>query len=193
MAKKSRKYEVAGIFPLIREFSGQEPDVLIPPEGCLLEGGDILVDKGRILVGISQRTNMRGYEWLRDTFDGQAEVIPINIKSQAEGENVLHLDCAFNPVGEKSALFYEDGFASFPEFLKREYDMIPVSKKEQRELATNVLSLSEKMVIARDHPECKRLSEAMHSRGIEVAEIRFDGAPSTGGSFRCCSLPLIRG
>jgi len=39
MAKSGRKYEIAGIFPHIRDFSGGEPTLLIPPVDCLLEGG----------------------------------------------------------------------------------------------------------------------------------------------------------
>lgn len=193
MVKTSRKYEAAGIFPLIRKFSGEEPDVLIPPADCLIEGGDILVDKGRVLVGISGRSNTKGFEWLRHTFQGSFDVVPIQIKRREEGENILHLDCAFNPVGRESALIYEGGLKEIPEILKTGYDWIIVTREEQSELATNVISISQDKVIARDHPGCRRITRELRERGIEVDEIRFDGAPSTGGSFRCCTLPLIRG
>lgn len=193
MAKKSRRYEAAGIFPLIRDFSGEEPDVLLPPPGCLLEGGDIMVDKGRLLVGISQRTNIMGFEWLQQVFGDQLEVVPLQTKKPNDGEQVLHLDCTFNPVGEHSALIYEDGFTSVPEFLKKDYDWIRVSREEQRELATNVLSISQNNVITRNHPQCKRVTSELRNRGIGVEKIPFNGAPATGGSIRCCTLPLIRG
>lgn len=193
MVKKSRRYEAAGIFPLIRDFSGEEPDVLIPPAGCFLEGGDIMADKGRLLVGLSQRTNMRGFEWLREVFGNQMEVVPLHTKSIKAGENVLHLDCTFNTVGKNSALIYPEGFESMPEFMQQEYEWIPVTKDEQQALATNVISVSPELVIARDHPRCKRLTAEMRSKGIQVEEINFDATPSTGGSFRCCTLPLVRG
>ncbi|REL37998.1 hypothetical protein DYD21_05105 [Rhodohalobacter sp. SW132] len=192
MAKRSRKYEVAGIFPLIRNFTGEEPVVLIPPVDCLIEGGDIMVDKGRIIVGLSQRTNIAGYEWLLNNFTDQMKVIPVYLTDLKKGENVLHLDCAFNPVGENSALVYMDGIKPIPDFFEKEYDLIKVNKKEQQALATNVFSISRDLVIARDHPQSKRAVEEMRKRGIEVIEIPFDGAPATGGSFRCCTLPLIR-
>ena len=192
MAKSSRKYEIAGIFPHIRNFTGDEPTLLIPPVECLIEGGDIMVDKGRMIVGLSQRTNIKGYEWLLDNFTDQMKVIPVYLTDLKKGENVLHLDCAFNPVGENSALIYMDGIKPIPDFFEKEYDLIRINKKEQQALATNVFSISNDLVIARDHPESKRAVSEMRKRGIEVIEIPFDGAPATGGSLRCCTLPLIR-
>ena len=192
MAKSSRKYEIAGIFPHIRGFTGGEPTLLIAPVECLLEGGDIMVDKGRIIVGLSRRTNIKGYEWLLDNFTDQMEVIPVYLTDMKKGENVLHLDCAFNPVGENSALVYEAGIKPIPDFFEKEYDLIKVNKEEQQALATNVFSISKDLVIARDHPQSKRAVGEIRKRGIEVIEIPFDGAPATGGSFRCCTLPLVR-
>lgn len=192
MSKRRRKYEIAGIFPLIRDFKGDEPVVLIAPVDCLLEGGDIMVDKGRMIVGLSQRTNIKGYEWLLETFTDQMEVIPVYITDKKKNESVLHLDCTFNPVGENSALLYEDGMKPIPDFFEKEYDLIKVNKEEQQALATNVFSISKDLVIARDHPQSKRVVEEIRKRGIEVIELPFDGAPATGGSFRCCTLPLVR-
>ena len=192
MSKRRRKYEIAGIFPLIKDFKGDEPVVLIPPVDCLLEGGDIMVDRGRIIVGLSQRTNIKGYEWLLETFTDRMPVIPVYVTDMKKDESVLHLDCTFNPVGENSALLYEDGMKPIPDFFEKEYDLIKVNKEEQQALATNVFSISKELVIARDHPQSKRVVGEMRQRGIEVIELPFDGAPATGGSFRCCTLPLVR-
>ena len=104
MSKRRREYEIAGIFPLIRDFTGDEPVVLIAPVDCLIEGGDIMVNKGRMIVGLSQRTKIKGYEWLLETFTDQMEVIPVYVTDLKKDESVLHLDCAFNPVGENGAL-----------------------------------------------------------------------------------------
>jgi N-dimethylarginine dimethylaminohydrolase len=159
MAKSSRKYEISGIFPQIRDFKGGEPTLLIAPVECLLEGGDIMVDKGRIIVGLSRRTIVKGYEWLLDNFTDKMQVIPVYLTDMKKGENVLHLDCAFNPVGENSALVYEAGIKPIPDFFEKEYDLIKVNKEEQQALATNVFSISKDLVIARDHPQSKGVSE----------------------------------
>ena len=47
-------------------------------------------------------------------------------------------------------------------------------------------------VIARDHPDCARVNDTLRKAGYRVEELRFDAVPSTGGSFRCATLPLNR-
>ncbi len=189
----SRRYEVSGIFQHILNMQGPEPTILIPPDGnMLLEGGDIIVDKGHIFVGLSQRTNQQGLEFLKARFGDRFEVIPIYCRSLEEGENVLHLDCTFNPVGALHALIYPEGFQTIPDVIKTKYEWIEVNAEEQAALATNVLSIDENTVISRDHPACKRVNGLMKKIGLKVIELPFNAAPATGGSFRCCSLPLVR-
>lgn len=192
MVKKSRRYEVTGIFPFINAMHGDEPSILVPDNGVLLEGGDIIVDKGHIFAGISQRTNEAGFEFLKKHFGSGFSVVPVYCQSLSEGENVLHLDCTFNPVGENHALIYIDGFRDVPKEIKEHYHLIEVSSAEQAELATNVISLDKTTVISRDHEACHRVNNKMRDAGITVIELPFNGAPSTGGSFRCCTLPLVR-
>ena len=193
MARASRRYEIAGIFPYILPESGTEPNILIPnrPE-ALMEGGDLILDKGMLFVGISQRTNEAGLAYLQHTFGKEFDVVPVHCKALEEEENVLHLDCTFNPVGEQHCLIYPDGFREVPEQIQEQYAWIEVSQEEQAALATNVLSIDPKTVISRSHPACQRVNGAMREAGIRVLEVPFDGAPRTGGSFRCCSLPLER-
>jgi len=194
MIKSSRRYEVTGIIPHLLGMEGEEPNILIPPHhDMLLEGGDILVDKGYLFVGLSQRTNKAGFEYLQDTFADQFELVPLYCKSLQEGENVLHLDCTFNPVGEQHALIYPQGLRRVPDVIVDAYEWIEVTADEQAALATNVLSVDERTVISRAHPACRRVNNLLRSIGLRVIEVPFDGAPSTGGSFRCCSMPLVRG
>lgn len=193
MANSSRRYESAGIFPHILAMNGNEPTLLIPPENdILIEGGDVIVDKEHIFVGISQRTNHKGFEYLQQIFGERFHVIPVYCRSLSEDENVLHLDCAFNPVGEGHALIYPEGFRKIPEAMEALYTWIPIEQNEQAALATNILSIDTAVVITRDHPDCERVNELLISLGIDVKTLTFDAAPATGGSFRCCSLPLIR-
>lgn len=192
MVKRSRRYEAAGIFSQIAPYVGEGMKVLVPPNGVYLEGGDIVVDRGKIFVGISQRTNREGFEWLDSVFGEEFEVVALYTKSIAEDEDVLHLDCTFNLVGEDAALIYPGGFREIPEILRSYTHWIEVDKTEQQALATNVLSISKKTVIARDASSCSRVNREMEKIGLEVVEIPFDAAPSTGGAMRCCSLPLVR-
>lgn len=194
MARASRRYEAAGIFTCLLEMEGEEPNILLPPgNDTLLEGGDIIVDKGCIFVGLSQRTNRAGYEFLQEQFGEEFEVIPVHCRRLDEGEDVLHLDCTFNPVGEKHALIYPQGFREIPPAIIDKYEWVEVNAAEQAELVTNVLSLNPRALLSRNHPECRRPNQAMREAGLRVVELPFDAAPSTGGSLRCCSLPLVRG
>ncbi len=189
MANCSRQNEWRGLEHILRQLPvGQ---IVHAPEGVILEGGDVVVDKGHIFVGLSQRTNEAGVAWLTEQFP-QYEVVALPLKQVAEGENVLHLDCAFVPVGRDLALIYEAGFVEGENraVLRDLYTFIPVTRAEQDELGSNVLSISPTQVISR--ASARRINAAMRARGLTVYAIPFDEAPKTGGSFRCCSLPLHR-
>lgn len=192
MVKKSRRYEAAGIFKIINKMDGKKPAVVIPPENdMLIEGGDVVLDHDKIFVGVSQRTNQKGFDFLEQTFADDFELIKLECQSLEEGENVLHLDCTFNRIGTDKALIYPPGFKKIPEEIMK-YDLIEVNDEEQSLLGTNVLSLNESTIISRKHTKLDNLNDRIRNRGIDVIELPFDGACATGGSFRCCTLPLIR-
>ncbi len=187
MARESRRDEWLGLLPILDQMGTQR--VIKVPDDIVVEGGDVIVDNGRILVGLSQRTGPEGAAYLASRFP-QFEVVPVPLKQLADGENVLHLDCSFVPVGQRSALVYPDGLAQMPAAIADQYDLIEVTKAEQQILATNVLSISPTQVIARTR--ASRVNAEMRRRGLKVIELPFDDPPKTGGSFRCCSLPLWR-
>jgi N-dimethylarginine dimethylaminohydrolase len=187
MANISRKEEWRGLAQIFKLLPAGQ--IVHAPEGVVLEGGDVVVDKGYIFVGLSQRTNEAGVAWLTKQFP-QYKVVAIPLKQVAEGENVLHLDCAFVPVGRNLALIYEAGLREIPAVLRELYEFIPVTRPEQDMLGTNVLSVSPTQVITRD--TAVRLNNILRDHGLTVYPLPFNEAPKTGGSFRCCSLPLHR-
>jgi N-dimethylarginine dimethylaminohydrolase len=194
MAFGSRRYEAAGIFRFLEHPPVKEPLVLIPDSpDILIEGGDILVDGERIYVGLSSRTNRAGVEWMKRTFGDAFEVIEVPLKSSDEGEHVLHLDCAFNILDNNHALIYPAGLKHIPGAILRGYELTEVNREEQQALVTNFLPLSPDIILSRDHPHCKRVALSLRGQGKQVLEIPFDAAPATGGSLRCCTLPLFRG
>ncbi len=191
MAKSSRRYEAAGIFKHILEMKGEEPAIIIPPDPeMVLEGGDVIVDKETVFVGLTGRTNEAGFNFLKSTFEPDFEVIAVPCRS--DKEDILHLDCVFNPVGHYHALIYPDGIKEIPPAIYNNYNLIEVDKREQKALAANVFSIKPNLIINRQHPDCSRVNEVVRQMGIEVVTIPFDGPPATGGSFRCCTLPLVR-
>jgi N-dimethylarginine dimethylaminohydrolase len=187
MAQESRRDEWLGLQAILDQIDPQK--IVRVPDGVVLEGGDVIVDNGRIFIGLSQRTEPAGVQFIASHFP-DFEVIPVPLKQLSDGEDVLHLDCSFLPVGSHHALIYRGGLATIPAAITEQYDLIEVTKAEQQILATNVLSISPTQVISRT--KSSRVNAELRRRGLEVIELPFDDPPKTGGSFRCCSLPLWR-
>lgn len=188
MATDCRKEEWRGIAHVLDRIPPER--IIHAPADVVLEGGDVILDKGALFVGLSERTTADGAAWLADRFADRYEVIPVPLKQLHHGEDVLHMDCAFLPVGARHALIYPEGFHEIPDAIGQRYELIMVDKDEQFELSTNVLSISPTEVLARDVGG--RVNEEMRRAGLEVIEIAFDDTPKSGGSVRCASLPLWR-
>ena len=160
------------------------------PEGALIEGGDVIVlDSATVLVGMNQRSNRQGYEFLR------ALLAQFGIEAIALRHRQLHLDCCLNPLGKGHLLIHPGSLVEIGEpamQVLRRYDWIPVDDVEREHLATNVLSIDRETIVARDHAACARVNRALRDAGYAVEAIGFDGVPATGGSFRCASLALSR-
>lgn len=188
MAVQSRVHEYQTIQ---QHLSHIDPDKIVrPPEDCLLEGGDvILLNPGTVLVGYNQRSNHPGYEFLKDYLAPRGyDVIPFQ-------HSQLHLDCCLNPLGAGHLLIHPDSLEGNSDDSWRalqSFEWIPVDADEREYLATNVLSINPKTIIARDHPTCARVNRALRDLGYKVEQLSFDGVPATGGSFRCASLVLER-
>lgn len=187
MARQSRQREWLGLTFLLDDFDPERIAEVPPP--AILEGGDVIVDRGVIYVGIGQRSNEAGAQFLAQRFP-QYQIVPVYMKTPDQGEDVLHLDCAFVPVGAGYALIYPDGLVCVPDILRERYRWIEVSRAEQQALATNVLSISPGVVVSR--PQMGWVNQALRAVGLIVREVKYDDPPKTGGSFRCTTLPLCR-
>ena len=188
MAATSRRHEWRGYAHLFEHFP-EHVKVLFGPEDLVIEGGDVIVDRGKVFVGIGQRTTLAGAAWLMQLVP-DFEIVPVDLNGLADGEDVLHLDCSFLPVGDGLALIYPDGMRDIPATLRETYDLIEVTREEQQMLGTNVLSLAPGCVVSRE--DSTRINAELRARGIEVVELPYSEPPKTGGSFRCCTLPLHR-
>ena len=188
MAAASRRLEWRGYSHLFERFP-EDVKVLFGPEDLVIEGGDVIVDRGKVFVGIGQRTTLAGAAWLMQLVP-DFEIVPIYLSGLHEGEDVLHLDCSFLPVGDGHALIYPGGMREVPAAIRETYDLIEVTREEQQVLGTNVLSISPSCVISQ--PTSERINSEMRARGIDVIEVPYSEPPKTGGSFRCCTLPLHR-
>lgn len=150
-----------------------------------VEGGDVIVDRANVYVGISSRTSEQAVRNL------QRDLPKHNIIRVPFNEKYLHLDCVFNILSSKVALIFPEALDSeMVKTLSERYTLIEVNADEQFTLGTNVLSIGDGKVFSQ--PQNKEVNAAMRAHGFEVIEIDFSEIIKSGGSFRCCSMPLER-
>ncbi|WP_209124656.1 dimethylarginine dimethylaminohydrolase family protein [Alkalihalobacillus sp. BA299] len=153
--------------------------------GDQIEGGDVLIDQSTIYIGLSNRTNEAAINHMRNLLP-QFEVVTIPFT-----EKFLHLDCVFNILSPTEALIYPEALAQNDiDFLASRYDLIEVSKAEQFTLGTNILSIGNKKIISL--PINNQVNKQLNDRGFEVIEVDISEIIKSGGSFRCCTLPVLR-
>ncbi|KAF0818529.1 NG,NG-dimethylarginine dimethylaminohydrolase 1 [Bacillus sp. ZZV12-4809] len=150
-----------------------------------IEGGDVIIDNEIVYVGISQRTDWSSYLKLKH-FLNEHTVTPLPFSHQ-----YLHLDCVFNILSENLALIYSPAFSRQEiNLLSEKYDLIEVDQEEQFSLGTNILSLGNRRIVSL--PNNKKVNNQLKLHRYEVIEVEFDEIIKSGGSFRCCTLPIRR-
>lgn len=150
-----------------------------------VEGGDVIVDRDKVYVGISSRTSDEAVRKL------QRDLPKHNIIRVPFNEKYLHLDCVFNILSPEIGLIFPEALsADMVETLSNTYKLIEVSAEEQFTMGTNVLSIGDGKVFSL--PQNENVNTAMRAHGFEVIEVDFSEIIKSGGSFRCCSMPLER-
>jgi N-dimethylarginine dimethylaminohydrolase len=155
--------------------------------GYQIEGGDVIIDRDTIYIGLSNRTNQEAINHLQELLNKQFEVITIDFQ-----EKFLHLDCVFNVISSKVALIYPNALNKKDiNLFKTRYHLIEVSEKEQFTLGTNVLSIGNNRILSL--PVNKEVNQQLRQHQFEVIEVDITEIIKSGGSFRCCTLPILRG
>ncbi|CAM3188038.1 arginine deiminase family protein [Filibacter tadaridae] len=150
-----------------------------------VEGGDVIVDRDRVYVGVSSRTSKEAIQKLKKDLP-KHKIIPIPFN-----EKYLHLDCVFNILSPEVGLIFPKAIEQKTiDKLATQYELIEVSEEEQFTMGTNVLSIGDKKVFSL--PQNKNVNAQIRAHGFEVIEIDFSEIIKSGGSFRCCSMPVVR-
>jgi len=150
-----------------------------------IEGGDVIVDGDIVFIGMGNRTCLEATRELQKKLPNHS-IIPL-----AFDPKYLHLDCLFNILSSEVALIYPEAFDQATlESLEKRYQLVEVSSDEQFSLGTNVLSIGNNKVISQ--PQNTKVNQSIRSLGFEVIEVDFSEIIKSGGSFRCCSMPLKR-
>lgn len=183
MKKENRRAAIEGWEAILSEISNEQ--IVRVPDDIILEGGDVLVDGNTLYVGVSERTNMQGVEFLKDTLGSTYKIVPLQLK-----EKFLHLDVVLTIVNPKLALVYRDGLEEESYKMLDDYEKIEITEEEQFELGTNVFVLDEDTVIV--NAEHKRIIEKLEEHGLTILPLDFSETAKDGGAFRCTTCPLER-
>ena len=177
------------------------------PEKAHVEGGDVVLYNDLIFVGIytgdnysqlkSARTNSYAFYFLKELFPSKT-FIPIElIKNDTDPyQSVLHLDCAFMPVGKDKVIVYKKGFRFEKDYnlvkeIFGEKNIFELSQEEMYSMNSNIFSISPEVVVSEQN--FHRLNEHIENEwNIQVERIPYAEISKMGGLLRCSTLPLIR-
>ncbi len=156
-----------------------------------IEGGDVMLHDGCVLVGLSEETSPEGAAALQVALTRHGidrEVVPVHFA----GPGIVHLDDHFNIVAPGTALIHR---AAFPRrqiawFEARFPQLIDVTSDEARAVQVNMLALEPGVVVAAQGSD--RLAGCLRAAGIEVLVIDYSEVTRVPGSLRCTTLPLRR-
>ncbi|TWT04397.1 hypothetical protein FQV26_15780 [Planococcus sp. CPCC 101016] len=153
--------------------------------GHRIEGGDVIIDRDTVFVGVSSRTSKKAIRDLQLQLP-DFEVIPVSFN-----EKYLHLDCVFNILSPTEALIFPEALdMATVRMLAERYTLIRVNEKEQFALGTNVLSIGDRKVFSQ--PQNRQVNKQLTARGFHVIEVDYSEIIKSGGAFRCCTMPLVR-
>lgn len=165
---------LAGRFPLAR----------IAPPGTL-EGGDVLVLPGRVVVGRSARTNRAGIAQLAVALNAAADPQGFGNPSglpvlEAPVDGYLHLLTAVTHLGGGLLLAVE-GFDLPP--VLAEYDVLRVPADEG--YACNALGIGERVILPAGFPKTAAM---LRTHGFEVLPVPTTEFAKADGGVTCLSL-----
>lgn len=150
-----------------------------------IEGGDVAVTDKVIFVGVSNRTNIYAIEELKKILKLKGihkEVIPINFD-----KNMLHLDCVFSLLGDKSALV--SPYVYDKEIIKKHIaNIIEVTKEDADNLGTNFVYLGDNKLVTGNINVGNKLKDL----GYDVKILDYTEIVKGEGSIDCSTLVLLR-
>ncbi len=199
-----REQEIEAIHHIIDQIDPEK--VIVLPEHCHIEGGDVMPHGDFIFVGtylgkdyssfITARTNTEAVAALQELFPYKT-VKAFNLRKDNNDPkvNALHLDCCFQPVGSKYAIIHENGFLNPDDFnwliqFFGEENVFKIDKDEMFNMTSNIFSIAEDVVIS--DKRFSRLNQWLTERNIIVETVNYKEIAKQEGLLRCSTLPLIR-
>jgi N-dimethylarginine dimethylaminohydrolase len=202
MKNPVRRKETTVVEAALRKLS--IPPLLKTQAPATIEGGDmIFLDEETLLLGIGNRTNVRG---LREVVKTGKELGLRSLIAVPLPSTVIHLDGTMMPIDRDLAIvhlrslqtparLFEDGRPSkkmwLTRFLRaRGMNLIEVTDYERQRRATNVIPIESRKAIA--YGGNARVRRELADNGVDLIEI--DGAELIRGSGgpRCMTAAVLR-
>ena len=180
-------------------------NILIPPSGVRIEGGDIMPMDDEIWVGYSEeedfqkyktaRTNKKALVWLQEQFpEKYVRGFQLHKSDTDPRANALHLDCCLCPLSGGHVIFHPEGLKLESEitwvrkrFAKKIYE---VDAENMYNMHCNLFTLSPDTIISGKGFD--GVNEQLRAWGYNVLEIPFNETSKLEGLFRCVTLPIVR-
>ncbi|MFZ4862408.1 dimethylarginine dimethylaminohydrolase family protein [Sphingobacterium sp. Mn56C] len=180
--------------------------LIFPPEEVHIEGGDVMLWNNHIFVGTytgkdyplinTARTNQAGVDFIRTLFpDKEVKAFDL-IKSMHDPRaNALHLDCCFQPVGDRKGIILKEGFRNIADYqylvdLFGMDNLFHITAEEMYAMYSNVFSIAKDIVVSEQ--QFTRLNSWLRLQGFTVEEIPYHEIGKQEGLLRCSTLPLLR-
>lgn len=185
MGTRYRDPEQRALAPLLPRLSK-----VVRLEHGRIEGGDVMLHSDKLLVGLSEATDIEGVNELRRRLaelGNPREIVPIPFAHRG----VIHLDTKFNIVGENVALFARKSFPPDTiRWFERHFDLIEATDQETRHVEINTIAIGGGHVIVRERSE--RLAKLLQQRSLRPILMDYSDVARWPGSFRCTILPIER-
>ncbi|MEW1569791.1 arginine deiminase family protein, partial [Streptomyces sp. NPDC093509] len=165
------------------------PHVAHLDEGTI-EGGDVALHTGTVLVGLGEETSLAGVGALQRALAHHGvdrEVRPVCFTV----DGIVHLDDHFTIVAPGTALIHRGVFPPAElRWFEEHFDLVDVTEAEARAVQVNVLAIAPGTVIVAAGSD--RIATQLASRGLEVLTVEYREVTRIPGSLRCTTLPLTR-
>jgi dimethylargininase len=154
-------------------------DVITLPEGARLEGGDVMHGGEVTYVGLTQRTNTRGADALRDFLaPSQRPVITVPV------ERCLHLKTAATWLGEGTLLAATD----LVDVSRFQFDHL-IATPPGESHAANTLRIGHTLLFRSSFPATgRRLRQFSADHGLTPVELELTEFEKGDGSLTCLSI-----
>lgn len=155
-----------------------------------IEGGDVALHEGEVLVGLSEETDVEGIDALQHMLASHGNdrtVVPLFFSRGG----VIHLDTSLVVIGPHTAIAHTGTFdpASLA-LLRGRFELIEMTDAEARDVQVNVVPLGDRRIVVKANAH--RLTEELDKLGFIPIPVAYDAVTSLPGSFHCTTLPLVR-